>query len=54
MKKIDRKVKWIRGLLSITLALGYPLLKEKYIPRKCKSEIYMTILKLILLYGAKS
>ena len=32
----------------------YPLLKEKYIPRKCKLEIYRTILKPILLYGAES
>ena len=32
----------------------YPLRKEKYIPRKCKLEIYRTMLKPILLYGAES
>ena len=32
----------------------HPLHKEKYIPRKCKLEIYKTILKPIPFYGAES
>ena len=32
----------------------YPLLKEKYIPRKCKLEIYRTILRPMQLHEAES
>ena len=34
--------------------LLYPLLKDRYIPRKCKTAIYTTILRPILTYGSEA
>ena len=48
--EIDRRI----AIYNYNVGALYPLIKERYVARECKLQIYKTILKLKLLYGAEA